>query len=113
MAGQGRDVRWHGNGPNRPPSLAQIHTLHGTQTRKLVGFEVLTAVVITPYSPLKVWLCLPLAFTLVSSSGYLSALKMEEICSFETSVDYIALYSRRWYSSHVSSIVEQPGLLVC
>jgi hypothetical protein len=55
-----------------------------------VGFEVLTAVVvksttlwdITPYSPL------PPAFILASSSAYSSALKMEAICSSETSVDF-------------------------
>jgi hypothetical protein len=33
-------------------------------------------------------LCLPPALTLVSHSAYSSALKMEEICSSETSVDF-------------------------
>jgi hypothetical protein len=32
--------------------------------------------------------CLPLAFTLVSFSAYSSTLKMEAICSSETSVDF-------------------------
>jgi hypothetical protein len=71
-----------------------------------VGFEVLTAVFIesttfwdiTSYTriPLKVnrrfggtyLLCLPPAFTLVSCSAYSSTLKMEAICSSETSVDF-------------------------
>jgi hypothetical protein len=43
---------------------------------------------ITPCSPLKVnRLCVPPAFTLDSCSAYSSTLKMESICSSETSVD--------------------------
>jgi hypothetical protein len=78
----------------------------GQQILMNVGFEVLTPVVmkstifwdITPCSPLRVnrrfggtggkqELCLPPAFTLVSSSAYFSTLKIEAIFSFETSVD--------------------------
>jgi hypothetical protein len=62
-----------------------------------VGFGVLTTVVmktiifwdITLCSPLKVnRLCLTPAFILVSCSGYSSALTMEAIYSYETSVDF-------------------------
>jgi hypothetical protein len=67
----------------------------------LVGFEVLTAVVmkstifwdITPCSPLSVsrrfggTLCFPAVFTRVSCPAYFSNLKMGAICSSETSVD--------------------------
>jgi hypothetical protein len=68
----------------------------------VTGFEVLTAVVmksttfwdITPCRPLKFnrrfkgtyYVCFPPAFTLVSCSAYYSTLKMEAICSSETSV---------------------------
>jgi hypothetical protein len=37
---------------------------------------------------LKIWLWLPTAFMLVSCLAYSSALKMEEICSSEMSVDF-------------------------
>jgi hypothetical protein len=64
-----------------------------------LGFEVLTAVVfkssffwdITPCSSLKfnrnIGGSLPLAFTLGSCLAYYSIIKIEAICSFETSVD--------------------------
>jgi hypothetical protein len=61
-----------------------------------VGFAVLTAVVmkstifwdIMPCSPLKVNRELPPAFTLVSCLAYSSTLKVEAICSSETSVRF-------------------------
>jgi hypothetical protein len=73
-----------------------LRPVQGTTLVQYVGFEVLTAVVmkstifwdITPCSPLKVKLCLPLAFTLVSCSAYSSTLKMLAICSSETVIDF-------------------------
>jgi hypothetical protein len=61
-------------------------------TKRYVGFEVLTTAVmtgtifwdITPCSALKV----NRPFTLVSCSAHSSTLKMETICSSETSVDF-------------------------
>jgi hypothetical protein len=50
----------------------------------LLRFEVHTKVVISR----DITLCLPPAFTLVSSSAYSSTVKMELICSCETSVDF-------------------------
>jgi hypothetical protein len=52
------------------------------KTIRVVGSEVLTVMVI------KSTICLPPAITLISGSAYLSTLKMEEICSSETSVDF-------------------------
>jgi hypothetical protein len=50
-----------------------------------IGFMVLTAVVMKSTF---FWLCLLSAFVLVSYSAYSSTLKMEAICSSETSVDF-------------------------
>jgi hypothetical protein len=79
----------------------------GDGTMPSLAFEVLTPVVmkgsvfwvITPYSPLKVnrrfgrtyhlrLLCLPPAFALVSCSTYSSIMKMEAVCSSDTSFDF-------------------------
>jgi hypothetical protein len=63
-------------------------------------------------------LCLPPAFTLVSSSAYCSTLKIEAICSSETSVDFsritrlyvpeVCHYIRRLFHNLVSK--EKQGM---
>jgi hypothetical protein len=93
--------------PTESQRLESAADLQMGKREDLVGFEVLTAVVmksnifwdITPCSPLQVnrhfggtyrlhLFCLPSAFTLVSCSAYSSTLKIEAICSSETSVHF-------------------------
>jgi hypothetical protein len=50
-----------------------------------VGFEVLTAVIMK--STILKETSLPSAFTLIYCSAYFSTMKMEAICSSETSID--------------------------
>jgi hypothetical protein len=52
------------------------------------------------YNAMLFKLCLlPAAFALVSCSAYSSSLKLEAVCSSETSVNCIALFPRRQNSS--------------
>jgi hypothetical protein len=61
-------------------------------------------------------LCLPLAFTLVSFSAYFSILKMEAICSSETSVDFQRTSQRyipepplwEWHWSRTALLLRPP-----
>jgi hypothetical protein len=79
--------------------ITSLELVYVMEPRAIHVFEVLTAVVmkssifldIMPCSPLKVGRRFggsPPAFTLLSCSVYSSTLKMEAICSSETSVDF-------------------------
>jgi hypothetical protein len=66
----------------------RFHSVLQTSQPELSSTIPLPSFPIYPENPTSRLLCLPPAFTLVSSSAYFLALRMEEICSSETSVDF-------------------------
>jgi hypothetical protein len=106
--------------PKRYRSKSRLGSMHILNQVFYIGFKVLTAVVMkssifcdtTPCSPLivnilfrrhmsppssgsRTKLCLPPTFTLVSFAAYSSTLRMEEICSFESSVNFQLIISQK------------------
>jgi hypothetical protein len=70
--------------------LAQDRDQWRTTTNNIINVrsEVFTAVVMKRTISWDIALCFPPALTLVSPSAYSSALKMEKLCSYETSADF-------------------------